>query len=169
MHAEKKGKSKLISVADWFSKAQLLPFSGRQDETSQEKICWRGQCPVPPKRRNPIVIWHVITCFQCVIYCPQSCSCVTTACPPALNWFPTGWGPHLVTIYYLFWQDHSLHLALTFYGPCVTVKAPFFSLPAPPAPSPLFLLYLSNVGCSEFCNSHIGWILRFSAKIFLIN
>jgi hypothetical protein len=37
LHAENKGKSKLSSVADWFCKAQLLPFSGRQDETSQEK------------------------------------------------------------------------------------------------------------------------------------
>jgi hypothetical protein len=52
LHAEKKGKSKLTSVADWFSKAQLLPFSGQQDETSQEKCVGGDGAQSHPKEET---------------------------------------------------------------------------------------------------------------------
>jgi hypothetical protein len=75
---KKKGRSKFTSVADWFSQAQLLPLSGRQDETSQEKCVGRGRCPVPTEKKIPnsdLTRHHLL--FMCS--CPESCSCVTTA------------------------------------------------------------------------------------------
>jgi hypothetical protein len=49
---KKKGRSKFTSVADWFSQAQLLPLSGRQDKTSQEKMCWEGTVPGPHPKED---------------------------------------------------------------------------------------------------------------------